>query len=238
MPSQPDRPVALVPFQSDADHLECFFEGYLAVRVARIASERDLWNAARFPTPKADRILLKRKPSPVTEAEALHLDAVAEESLATAEYTARLEAHRRTPGAFALGIDRTVEAYGLDERERLVLLALVAPCVGQEFAERVLAGLNLRCFGGGMLIENLISLLDPESLAERIKFRGYFHRSSRLCTSGLIGITFSSDLRSPDEFLEGQARLAPYAFGCILGLSPDFVDAECPALDAHSSAGK
>jgi len=238
MPNQPDRPTDLVPFTSDAEHFQYFFEGVLSALVARLATERDLLNSVRHPTPIADRILCKRKPSPVPEAESRHIEALALEAWVTAEYRERLDLHRRTPGAFVLGIDRTVEAYDLDEPERIVLLALTASCIGQEYAERILAGLELRCFAGGMTVENLISLLDPDSLAERIRFRAYFHRDSRLCQSGLIGITFSSDLRSPDEFLEGVVRLSPYGFGCLVGVPPEFMDAESPETGNRPDAKK
>lgn len=223
----PDRPVDLAPFTSDADYIEYALEGFLAARVARIAAERDLLDAVRCPTPRADRILCRpRKAQPEEAVQTKHLEALAVEAQVTADYKARLEAHRETRGAFVLGIDRTVEAFGLNDHERLVLLSLAAPCIGQEFAERILAGLELRCFGGGMLVENLLTLLDPETVAQRVQFRSYFHRTSRLCESGLLTIDFGSHLRTPDEFLENQVRLSPYAFGCLLGLSPEFVDAE------------
>ncbi len=102
----------------------------------------------------------------------------------------------------------------------------LSPAISPSFAEGVLSGLELRFFGGGLTVDDLVTLLDPENLSDRIKFRAYFHRASRLNQSGLISISFHSGLNKPSDFLEGQASLSPLGFAYLLGLSPAFMSGE------------
>ena len=226
MTDKTDRPAALCPFATDAEYVEYTLTGFIAARVARISAEKALWNATRSPSPKSNRILCRKKTSPANEAEQRVNEALVREAHAVVEYAQRLEAHRQTPGSIKLGFDRTAEAFAINRDEELILFALCAPAICPSFAERTLGGLELRYFSGGLMVDDLITLLDPESLSDRIKFRQYFHRASRLNQHELISITFHGGLKTPDEFIEGQVKLSPVGFGFLLGLAPDFLAGE------------
>ena len=238
MTSKIDHSTDLVPFTSDADYVEYTLSGFVAARVARISTEKELQTATRFQTPQADRILCRKKSGPVSEAEQKVTEALVVEAHAVLEYAERLEAHRHSPGAIKLGFDRTAEAFALDRNEELILFALCAPAISLHYAERVLGGLELRYFGGGLMIDDLVTLLDPASLADRIKFRKYFHRNSSLNEHQLISVTFHSGLKTPDEFIEGQAALSPLGFGYLLGVSPEFLAGEIEATGDRPDAKK
>lgn len=224
MTSKPDRPVA--PFQNDAEYIQFALEGLVASRVERLYAEKALRDATRYRTPLTDQILCRKKPGPVTEAEEKLHAALENEALAVAEYEARLKVHYNTPGAIGLSLKRTVEAYGLDSREEMILLSLIAPCVSEGLAERTLGGLDLRYSSGNLSVDNILVLLDPKNVSESVEMRRYLHRDSKLNTHQLISVTFHSGLKTPGDFLEGRVDLSPLGFALLLGLSPKFMAGE------------
>ena len=84
-----------------------------------------------------------------------------------------LYARTHSDGDARLGLDRLARDHELDDHERLFLVVLVVPCLGERMADQVFGNLG-HGFYGSVSVEDLIGLTDPPRLADVLDARRYF----------------------------------------------------------------
>jgi len=175
----------------------------------------------------------KQHQVPQDETERQLAEATEQEASARADLDARLEAHRGHPDARRLALDCLADKHDLDRREQLVLLANLPAAIGHDLAEDVLLDWAPgRYGGGGLAIDALISLMEPEGLRERVAFRDYFSPDSRLVSSGLIVVDHVRGEIAPAEVLDAEVKLSGKAWQALAGQGQAGAEVNPGGLDA------
>jgi len=133
------------------------------------------------------------------------------EDEARATLDARLVAHRSA--GRELGLDRMVQAHGLDAFERTVLLLAAGPCVSRRF-ERLYA--HLEGERHQSLTVDVAFSFAGLSAADRIAHRGALGPRGRLVLDDLIDMRFGVS-PSPKDLLATDIELRGRTFSFLLG---------------------
>ena len=203
-----------VPFTSDGEyvHSEIVF---LMTRRLQILAEADealeRIDAIGDPEGIHRRHGGRTPPNPQSRAT---LYRVEEERLRT-EIDARLEIHRASTHSPMLGLDKICQDHGLSRDERLVLLVLVPPALGRRICEVILA--QATTYYSSVSVEDVISILAPESLEDHLDAQALFYPDSRLREAGLVKVIERMEDEGPGSLLHCEVVLTAEAFSRIVG---------------------
>ena len=122
------------PFRMNEAYLDAAIEG-IALKVKRIALERELADLKRHETPTKSRIGKRGQPTQAEELERQVLAAFASEQSYECKFQERIALSRQK--GFVPAHVNLVEDYSLDEVQSLTLLVGFIPCLGEEVTTRV-----------------------------------------------------------------------------------------------------
>lgn len=206
-------PKTSIPFQSDAEYLACEFE-FLRARAARISAEKS-GEIARKHEECGDAQRPGRTSSREARCRALELRQQ-EEGL-RAEIDARLAVHRADESAPKLGLDKLCGQHSLDERERLLLLAVAVPGVHHRIADEVFGEL-IGGFGP-LTISEAITMLDPQGVGDWLSARKLFWPDAKLRKAGVVVLDIVRGLAGPQSLMVRDVTLSFAAWATLIGVS-------------------
>jgi len=205
------------PYPDDPTYLQAELD-WLAVRVKRIVAERRAQEAAEEESDGDPAHAHRPGRTTSREARCRVVELGQREKKLRDEIDARLDLNRRQRDAHTLGLDVVCTEASLGAEERVVLLALLASAVSQPVAERVLG--ELCHHWGAVAVSDLISVLDPQDLAEHLRFRRLFHPNGPLVSHGLVLVGKPSGEPTASGLPSWDVSLSLDAFARIIG-DPD-----------------
>ena len=201
------------PFKSNSDFLQTYYE-ILRLRCARIDLRRQLREDETVVHVRHRRRVGRSQQTVTQELRRRLRQVTAEEKKKQAEIDARLQAHRSDENAPELGIERIED---LAEKERMVLLILSIPTISGNMAEEVIGSVSR--WRSSLSVDNLIDILDPENVEERISIRTIF---PRLIERELITLSHHFRESSPEDSLSAGVSLTWEVCSTITGIqAPD-----------------
>ena len=205
-----------IPFTDNFDHLQAF-TGWLKTRLSRLAAERRTAELAAYDVTGQARTVGAKPVVAVEEVERRLNELKTAEEQADKTFKTRLEAHRKDPNAAVLGIDKAAEEFNLDEAERMILMACAIPAIGETYAEDAFID-AMPSFYGGLTVEILINVLEPESLKQRMEFRKYFRGDAPLVKHGLVTVDHVSRFKIPADFPAAVVSITSKGLSAVTGI--------------------
>ena len=185
------------PFPSNEDYLDAAIEG-IALKVKRIALERELSELKRDETPTKSRIGKRGQPTHAEELERQVLEAFASEQSFECKFQERIALSRQK--GFVPAHVNLVEDYSLDEVQALTLLVGFIPCLGEEVTNRVLGDIHPFLVTTPS-IEMVMMLMEATTTKDRLAVMESLHGAATpLVLHGLITLeTTHSELRPAER---------------------------------------
>ena len=209
---------AAAPFSSDPEYIDAELN-WLKTRVARIVAERQLRDAQEEESDGDPAYARRPGRLDSREARCRVVELKDRELQLRQEIDERLDLHRQERGAPTLGLDEICREYDLvQSEERLILLACLPLGVSQYVAEKILG--DLLHHWGSISVADCISVLDPKSTSDWLRFRRLFRVNAPLIQHGLIEVSRHSGEPGPDTLMCADIRLTLTAFARIVG-DPD-----------------
>ncbi|MFN3201626.1 MAG: hypothetical protein ACE366_24700 [Bradymonadia bacterium] len=132
----------------------------------------------------------------------------------TSKVEARLAAHREAKGC-PLPLDDLRREQGLDDDEILILAALGLAALSHGIAQRALDHLGITPVSPS--VEDMITLVDPEGLDTRLRWRRYFEGEGSLMTGGFIRLAVELDEDVPGNNQILGVELTSRGFEAVWG---------------------
>lgn len=204
------------PFSNDAEYIDAEL-AHLKVRCAHISAEKSA-EVARRQEDENDVHAHRPGRTPSREAKCRSLELEREEERLRAEIDGRLAIHRTDGSRPKLGLDTLCEQGHLNDHERLILLAAAMSGVSQKLADDVLG--ELVSFYGALTVTDIISILEPQSVADWLQYRHIFRPDASLRANGLIVLGAPHGAVGPDTLMGLDVRLTLPTFAVLAG-DPD-----------------
>lgn len=126
----------------------------------------------------------------------------------------RLDAHREARGC-PLPLDDLRREQGLDDDEILVLAVLGLAALSHGVTQRALDHLGITPVSPS--VEDMITLVDPEGLDARLRWRRYFEGEGALMTGGFIRLAVELDEDVPGHNQMAGIELTAQGFEAVWG---------------------
>ena len=185
------------PFTSNEDYLDAAIE-VIALKVKRIALERQLAEVKRDETPSKSRIGKRGQPTQIEELERQALEAFASEQSFECKFQERIALSRQN--GFLPAHLKLVDDYSLNEVQALTLLVGFIPCLGEEVTNRVLGEIHPFLVTTPS-IEMVMMLMEATTTKDRLGVMEALHGATTpLVLHGLITLeTTHAELRPAER---------------------------------------
>lgn len=203
------------PFESDAQYLDRAFE-YLVAQARRIGAERRLREDADS-RPHWDCRTIGQFDRVSQEETRRQVEALSVEERRLREHLeARLMAHRADRARPPLGIDVVVEAAGLGDEERVILLVCAALAISPDIGKAISEGIGVGPFSR-FGIEGALILMEADGVGDWLKYRRLFLRSGALVRNGLVTIEYPSITFGPTDVLSAAVEITHKGLALVTG---------------------
>jgi hypothetical protein len=207
------------PYRNDAEYLEDELK-WLQTRVSRISAERS-YSEALTEELEGDPAH-SRRPGRLDSREwrCRTIELREKEQGLRREIVSRLQRNRTASDSPQIGLDELCLEFDLSGEERLILLCLSCISISQTLAEQTFG--HFVHHWGAISVADLVEVLDPRCLADRLEFRKFFRPNSALVQHGLALVEREPE-PAADSLLRATVRLSLESFGKICG-DPDTIN--------------
>ena len=201
-------------FTTNEDYLDAAIGG-IALKVKRIALERELADLKKDETPTKSRIGKRGRPTQIEELERQVLEAFAADQSFECKFQERIALSRQK--GFVPAHLKLVDNYSLDDVQALTLLVGFIPCLGEEVTNKVLGDIHPFLVTTPS-IEMVMMLMEATTTKDRLAVMEALHGATTpLVLHGLITLeTTHAELR-PAERPMTFFHLTQNGFDALLG---------------------